>query len=68
MNKQVIFIQGGGYGGYDEDARLVCSLRTSLGADYNVHYPRMNSDETLPDFEWMRQIGDLSKNSACYSS
>lgn len=56
MNKQVLFIQGGGDNGYEEDTRLVDSLQTLLGATYQVHYPKMNSDETLPDFGWVRQI------------
>lgn len=56
MKKQVLFIQGGGNGGYEEDAKLVDSLRSSLGVNYEVHYPRMGSDETLPDFGWVRQI------------
>jgi hypothetical protein len=56
MVKQLLFIQGGGDGGYQEDAKLVASLRTLLGANYEVHYPRINSDETLPDFGWVQQI------------
>lgn len=58
MKTHLLFIQGGGEGGYNEDARLVDSLRTFLGTRYEVHYPRMNSDETLPDFGWMSQINN----------
>lgn len=56
MNQQVLFIQGGGKDGYEEDTSLVASLQTALGATYQVHYPRMPSDEALPDFGWLPQI------------
>ena len=60
MNKQVLFIQGGGNGGYDADAHLVASLRRELGAAYDVRYPKMLPDETGPDFgrRWLEQIGE----------
>ncbi|MBD3616221.1 MAG: alpha/beta hydrolase [Gracilimonas sp.] len=57
MSKLIIFIQGGGAGGYDADARLVDSLQTALGETYEVRYPQMFSDETQPDFGWPHQIG-----------
>ena len=53
MIKQVLFIQGGGDAGYEEDAQLVASLQTILRATYQVHYPRMPSIDALPDFEWL---------------
>lgn len=56
MNQQVLFIQGGGENGYEEDTSLVASLQTALGATYQVHYPCMPSDEALPDFGWLQQI------------
>ena len=37
--KQVLFIQGGGEGGYEADAKLAASLQKGLGAAYNVRYP-----------------------------
>jgi predicted alpha/beta hydrolase family esterase len=55
--KQILFIQGGGNGGYEADAKLVSSLQTALGTDYEIHYPRMQVDETVSDFGWPRQIG-----------
>lgn len=59
MSKPVLFIQGGGNGGYEEDAALVASLRKALGAAYKVHYPKMLPDEAEPDFgrQWLKQIG-----------
>ena len=55
--KQVLFIQGGGDGAYEEDAKLATSLQEKLGATYNVRYPRM-PDGDLADFEWRQQIGE----------
>ena len=56
MLKPVLFIQGGSKGAYDADAKLVANLRTNLGANYEVRYPRMpNEDE--PDYHaWKRRI------------
>src|SRR5258706_1075412 len=54
--KQVLFVQGGGEGGYEADAKLAASLQERLGTDYNVRYPRMPNENT-PDFGWGRQIG-----------
>ncbi|HET6993887.1 MAG TPA: alpha/beta hydrolase [Chitinophagaceae bacterium] len=58
MTKQVLFIQGGGDGGYEADAKMVASLQKALGKDYEVSYPRMQTDEFAPDFGWLKQIGN----------
>src|SRR5688572_16157827 len=58
MSKQVLFIQGGGDGGYDADAKLVESLQTALGEDYQIIYPQMQTDDGAPDFGWPKQIGE----------
>lgn len=57
MKKQILFIQGGGNGGYEADAKLVTSLQKELGTAYEVHYPCMQVDEAASDFGWLRQIG-----------
>jgi predicted alpha/beta hydrolase family esterase len=57
MRKQVLFIQGGGNGGYEADAKLVASLQKALGKDYEINYPRMQTDDTAGDFGWLKQIG-----------
>lgn len=57
MNKQIIFIQGGGDGGYEADRELVASLKTSLGKEFNINYPRMQTDESASDYGWLKQIG-----------
>lgn len=58
MDKQVLFIEGGGEGGYKADEALVTSLKTSLGKEYQVNYPGIQSDETAPDFGWTKRIGE----------
>jgi uncharacterized protein len=58
MNKQVLFIQGGGEGGYQADVSLVASLQNELGKDYQIIYPELKSDEDAPDFGWVKQIGE----------
>ena len=57
MRKQVLFIQGGGDGGYEADAKLVASLQKALGNDYEIRYPRMQNDDAATDFGWLKQIG-----------
>jgi uncharacterized protein len=57
MRKQVLFIQGGGNGGYEADAKMVASLQEALGKDYEISYPRMQTDDAAPDFSWLKQIG-----------
>ena len=56
MRKQMLFIQGGGNGGYEADAKLVASLQKTLGKDYEISYPRMQTDDAAPDFGWLKQI------------
>lgn len=52
----VLFVQGGGAGAYDEDSKLAASLQRALGSGYTVHYPRM-PDEDAPDYEaWKARI------------
>jgi len=56
MNKQVLFIQGGGgKEDYDADARLVASLQEALGNAYTIHYPFL-PEEPTPDFGRLKQI------------
>jgi serine hydrolase len=56
MKKQILFIQGGGEGAYEEDGQLVAYLPNALGAAYEVLYPQM-PNESDPDYEpWKVQI------------
>lgn len=57
MNRYILFIQGGGEGGYEADIELVASLQTALGKNYDINYPKMPSDESASDFGWLQQIG-----------
>jgi hypothetical protein len=57
MKKQVLFIQGGGDNGYEADTKMVDSLKNALGNDYEVNYPKLQSDERVSDFGWPGQIG-----------
>lgn len=58
MVRKILFIQGGGDGGYSADKELVASLQTTLGKEYNIHYPEIESDESASDFGWTQQIGE----------
>ena len=52
----VLFLQGGGAGTYDEDTKLAASLQKALGSSYTVHYPRM-PEENAPDYAaWKAKI------------
>jgi predicted alpha/beta hydrolase family esterase len=57
MKNQVLFIQGGGDDGYKADAKMVDSLRAALGNGFELMYPELKSDESVPDFGWPEQIG-----------
>lgn len=56
MKKQVLFIQGGGEGAYEEDRKLAQSLGDALGSQYNVLYPKMPEEESLGYEAWKAQI------------
>lgn len=58
VKRHVLFIQGGGNSGYDIDTAMVDSLKHALGGDYDVLYPKLQVDESAPDFGWPRQIGE----------
>ncbi|TDH26935.1 hypothetical protein EXU57_09015 [Segetibacter sp. 3557_3] len=62
MDKPVIFIQGGGDDGYEADKALVNSLQASLGDDYRIYYPVIQSNEELSDFGWPLQINQTVLN------
>jgi uncharacterized protein len=56
VKKQVLFIQGGGKGAYEEDEKLADSLRNELGAEYNVLYPQMPNEDNPEDRLWITRI------------
>lgn len=46
VNRQILFVQGGGQGTHDEwDNKLVESLRRELGKEYEIRYPQMPSED-----------------------
>ena len=46
MNRQLLFVQGGGAGVHDEwDDKLVESLGRELGPSYEIRYPRMPNED-----------------------
>jgi hypothetical protein len=44
VTMQMLFVQGGSEGAYDEDAKLVANLRSALGPGYVVRYPVMPNE------------------------
>ncbi|MEH2493976.1 putative alpha/beta hydrolase family esterase [Bradyrhizobium sp. AZCC 1678] len=59
MKKQVLFIQGGGAGTYDEwDSKLVDSLRRELGPGYDVRYPRMPNEANPSYTMWKAALAE----------
>jgi predicted alpha/beta hydrolase family esterase len=56
MTKDVLFIHGAGDGAYEDDARLVASLQSALGAAYAVHYPKMPLEDSAAYADWTARI------------
>lgn len=56
MPKQILFIHGAG--GYEEDEKLVESLRDELGAAYNVRYPKMPGGDATAYDPWKNQLAE----------
>ncbi len=56
MKRRVVFIQGAGQEGFEEDRKLATNLQDVLGAEYEVRYPEM-PDADSPEYEaWKEQI------------
>jgi hypothetical protein len=56
IKQQVLFVHGGGDGGYEADTKLVTSLQKALGPDYDIDYSEIYFDESASDFGWTQQI------------
>ncbi|MFZ5891952.1 MAG: alpha/beta fold hydrolase [Myxococcota bacterium] len=57
VKHQVLFVQGGGKGTHDEwDNKLVASLQQELGQEYEIHYPRMPSEDDPSYAKWKRAL------------
>jgi predicted alpha/beta hydrolase family esterase len=60
LKRQLLFVQGGGKGVHDEwDHKLVESLRRELGQDYEIHYPRMPSEDDPSYAPWKSALERL---------
>jgi predicted alpha/beta hydrolase family esterase len=55
MQRNVLFIHGGGGGAYEADKELAASLGRELGTDYSVRYPQM-PDEEEADYEVWKAV------------
>jgi predicted alpha/beta hydrolase family esterase len=58
MTVNVLFIQGAGEGAYAEDALLADSLKTALGAGFDVQFPEMIDEDDAQLDVWSRQIDE----------
>ncbi len=57
MQRQVLFVQGGGEGTHDEwDNKLVASLERELGPDYEIRYPRMPNEGDPQYASWKQAL------------
>lgn len=56
MNRQVLFVQGGGEGAHAVDAALVRSLAAELGPGYEIRYPLMPDEASPASAPWKRQL------------
>ena len=53
VNRQILFVQGGGEGTHDEwDDKLVDSLKRALGVGFEVRYPRMPGEDDPAYERW----------------
>jgi predicted alpha/beta hydrolase family esterase len=50
VKQQILFLQGGGAGAHQADAKLVASLRRPLGTSYDVRFPKMPAEDD-PDYQ-----------------
>ena len=57
MKRQVLFVQGGGERVHDDwDGRLVESLKSRLGPNYEICYPRMPNEDAPSYVTWKATI------------
>lgn len=56
MNKHILFFQGGGDNGYEVDKTMVAFLQQHLGNNYIIHYREINSEDSKPDYGWLKEI------------
>jgi predicted alpha/beta hydrolase family esterase len=61
--RQVLFVQGGGKGTHDSwDNKLVASLKSALGSDYTIRYPRMPDEADPHPAIWKKTLARELRN------
>ena len=53
---KILFLHGGGDDGYEADLKMATSLKEALGSNFDISYPRIKSNESIPDFGWPQEI------------
>src|SRR5262245_23192530 len=59
MMRNVLFVQGGGEGAYETDAKLAASLQLELGSAYRVHFPAMPNEASPGYAAWKQHISKV---------
>ena len=62
MKRQLLFVYGAGEEAYDEDRKMLESLRDALGGGYETRYPKMPEEESPTYAAWRDRIaGELAE-------
>jgi uncharacterized protein len=56
MTTQIVFLQGAGTDGYEEDRKIVSALQAALGTEYEVRYPPMPDADNPDHRAWTGRI------------
>jgi len=56
MNRQLLFVHGAGEGAYEEDGKMLASLRDALGSGYEARYPKMPDADSPKYAAWGDRI------------
>jgi predicted alpha/beta hydrolase family esterase len=56
MKRQLFFVHGAGEGAYEEDRKMVASLRDALGSGYEARYPKMPHEDSPKYAAWSARI------------
>src|SRR5829696_8065734 len=56
MKRQLLFVYGAGEEAYNEDRKMLESLRDALGAGYETRYPKMPGEESPTYAAWRDRI------------
>jgi len=56
MKRPLLFVHGAGEGAYEEDSKMVASLRDALGSGYEARYPKMPDADSPKYAAWSERI------------